>query len=85
MLDFLLIFSAAIAGFFHAPVALVLAVTGGLLASSFARRFAFYDRGISQGSLALVRHAALLSGLNALVASAVAFGGGMAIRLLTRG
>jgi hypothetical protein len=81
----LLIFSAALAGFFHAPVLLDLAVTGGLLASSFARRFSFYDRGLAQGIVALIRHAALTSGLNALLASAISFGGGMVIRLVTWG
>jgi len=83
MLDFLLIFGAALCGFVHAPLWVVLAASGGLFAMSYARHHRVYDRGLQLGMGGLMARAALSSGWNAVAASGMAFGGGMVVRLLT--
>lgn len=82
MLDFMLIFAAALAGFVHAPIGAVAAVATGLMAMSFYRHFRIYDRGMTMGLASHMRRTLLLSGWHALAAAAMAFGGGAIIRLV---
>jgi hypothetical protein len=83
MLDFLLIFGAALCGFVHAPLLVVVAAAGGLFAMSYARHHRVYERGMELGLGRFMRGVAMQSGWNAVVASGAAFLGGEVIRLLT--
>jgi hypothetical protein len=85
MLDFLIIFAAALAGFVHAPVAVVVVAAGGLFAMSYWRHADVYERGMTLGLTSILSRAALMSGWNAIAASGMAFVGGVVIRLATWG
>jgi hypothetical protein len=83
MLDFLIIFAAALSGFVHAPVWVVVVAAGGLFAMSYWRHADIYERGLGLGLVGLMRSISLSSGLNAIVACATAFGGGILVRLVS--
>jgi hypothetical protein len=85
MLDFLIIFAAALSGFVHAPVWVVVVAAGGLFAMSYWRHADIYERGLGLGLIGLMQATAWRSGMHGLVASGVAFGGGLVIRLATWG
>jgi hypothetical protein len=85
MLEFLIIFAAALAGFAHAPVSVILIAAGGLFAMSYRRHSSIYDRGLSLGFASLMRATALRSTMHAVMACGMAFGGGVAIRVVTWG
>jgi len=83
MLDFMLIFAAALCGFVHAPVWVVVAAAGGLFAMSYARHHRVYERGMELGMGGLMRKVAWSSAMHASIASAVAFGGGIVVRAVS--
>lgn len=85
MLEFVLIFAAALSGFVHAPVWVVVVAASGLFAMSFWRHADVYERGMGLGFVSLMRETAWRSGMHGLAASAMAFGGGLVIRLATWG
>ena len=84
MLDFLIIFAAALAGFVHAPLSIVVIAAGGLLAMSYWRHQPIYARGQEIGLTALMRFVAWRSATQAMTACACAYGGAVVIRLLSQ-
>ena len=83
MLDFLIIFAAALSGFVHAPVWVVAVAAGGLFAMSYWRHADVYERGMGLGLVGLMQATAWRSGMHAVVACAAAFGGGAVIRFFS--
>lgn len=82
MLEFVLIFAAALSGFVHAPVWVVVVAASGLFAMSFWRHADVYERGIELGLTKLMQVTAWQSGMHAIAANGFAFGAGLVLRSL---
>jgi hypothetical protein len=81
MLAYLTIFSASIAGFASAPAWVILLASIALVSLSFAEHYRLYQRNSGLGMTELVDTTLLGSLINALVASSLAFGAGVALRI----
>lgn len=85
MLEFVIIFSTVLAGFGRMNAGLVAVSALALMTTTYVRRRHTIAAADQAGLGFIVRHAVWRSSWHALVASALAFGGGIALRVIVEG